>query len=57
MLNFFEKQEPNIQHLTALGRACGVSRPVISCSVTVHEGSQLKPQIMALQTEIEKLLI
>merc|ERR1712191_13623 len=41
----------------ALGRACGVSRPVISCSVTVHEGSQLKPQILTLQNEIEKLLI
>jgi len=41
----------------ALGRACGVSRPVISCSVTVNEGSQLKPQIEALRLEIEKLLI
>lgn len=43
--------------IPALGRACGVSRPVISCSVTVHEGSQLKPQIQSLQQEIEKLLI
>merc|ERR1712004_666904 len=41
----------------ALGRACGVSRPVIAASVTQNEGSQLKPQIMALQTNIEKLLI
>lgn len=41
----------------ALGRACGVSRPVISCSVTVNEGSQLKPQIQAIQLNIEKLLI
>jgi U4/U6 small nuclear ribonucleoprotein SNU13 len=42
----------------ALGRACGVSRSVIAaCSVTVHEGSQLKPQIQSLQREIEKLLI
>jgi len=41
----------------ALGRACGVSRPVIACSVTINEGSQLKPQIQALQQEIEKLLI
>ncbi|XP_065559519.1 NHP2-like protein 1 [Artemia franciscana] len=41
----------------ALGRACGVSRPVISCSVTQHEGSQLKPQIQQIQLEIEKLLI
>jgi hypothetical protein len=30
---------------------------VIACSVTVHEGSQLKPQIQSLQQEIEKLLI
>ena len=41
----------------ALGRACGVSRSVIACSVTVHEGSQLKPQIQSLQQEIEKLLV
>ncbi|KAL0271242.1 UNVERIFIED_CONTAM: hypothetical protein PYX00_008397 [Menopon gallinae] len=41
----------------ALGRACGVSRPVSACSVTVNEGSQLKPQIQAIQQEIEKLLV
>ncbi|XP_030840618.1 NHP2-like protein 1 [Strongylocentrotus purpuratus] len=41
----------------ALGRACGVSRPVISCSVTTNEGSQLKPQILIIQQAIEKLLI
>jgi len=41
----------------ALGRACGVSRAVIACSVTVNEGSQLKPQISAIQQSIEKLLI
>jgi len=41
----------------ALGRACGVSRPVISCSVTINEGSQLKPQIQSIQSNIEKLLI
>jgi len=41
----------------ALGRACGVSRPVISASVTANEGSQLKPQITAIQLEIEKLLV
>ncbi|CAG2061318.1 unnamed protein product, partial [Timema podura] len=40
----------------ALGRACGVSRQVVACSVTVNEGSQLKPQIQAIQLEIEKLL-
>ena len=41
----------------ALGRACGVSRPVIACSVVVNEGSQLKPQIQGIQNAIEKLLI
>eukprot|EP00824_Muranothrix_gubernata_P020063 TRINITY_DN40283_c0_g1_i1.p1 TRINITY_DN40283_c0_g1~~TRINITY_DN40283_c0_g1_i1.p1 ORF type:complete len:128 (+),score=34.56 TRINITY_DN40283_c0_g1_i1:139-522(+) len=41
----------------ALGRACGVSRPVISCSVITHEGSQLKSQILTLKNAIEKLLI
>jgi U4/U6 small nuclear ribonucleoprotein SNU13 len=41
----------------ALGRACGVSRPVIACSVTINEGSQLKSQIQQLKGAIEKLLI
>jgi len=41
----------------ALGRACGVSRPVISCSITSNEGSQLKEQINKLKLSIEKLLI
>ena len=41
----------------ALGRACGVARQVIACSITSNEGSQLKPQIETLQREIEKLLI
>ncbi|KAH9605138.1 hypothetical protein KSS87_015833 [Heliosperma pusillum] len=40
-----------------LGRACGVSRPVISCSVTSNEGSNLKSQIQQLKDAIEKLLI
>lgn len=41
----------------ALGRACGVSRPVIATSVTIKEGSQLKPQIQSVQMAIEKLLV
>ncbi|CAH9080074.1 unnamed protein product [Cuscuta epithymum] len=41
----------------ALGRACGVTRPVIACSVTTNEGSQLKSQITELKNAIEKLLI
>lgn len=41
----------------ALGRACGVSRPVIACSVIQKEGSQLRNQIQSIQQSIEKLLI
>lgn len=41
----------------ALGRACGVSRPVISCSVTTNDASELKNQILAIKLQIEKLLI
>lgn len=41
----------------ALGRACGVSRPVISCSITTNEGSQLGPQIQKMRDQIEQLLI
>merc|ERR1719150_204723 len=40
-----------------LGRATGVSRPVVSASITTNEGSQIKPQITTIQQEIEKLLI
>ncbi|KPP66706.1 NHP2-like protein 1-like [Scleropages formosus] len=41
----------------ALGRACGVSRPVVATSVTIKEGSQLKPQIQSVQMAIERLLV
>jgi U4/U6 small nuclear ribonucleoprotein SNU13 len=41
----------------ALGRACGVSRPVISCSVTSNDASQLKEQILNMKDSIEQLLI
>lgn len=41
----------------ALGRACGVSRPVISVSITTNEGSELKSQIGNMKLQIEKLLI
>ena len=43
--------------LAALGRACGQDRPVIASCVTNNEGSQLKPQIQAVQLSIEKLLL
>jgi U4/U6 small nuclear ribonucleoprotein SNU13 len=41
----------------ALGRACGVSRPVIACSVVSKEGSPIRPQIQSIQQSIERLLI
>jgi U4/U6 small nuclear ribonucleoprotein SNU13 len=42
---------------TALGRACGVSRPVIAASITTNEGSTLKTQIYSVKDKIETLLI
>ena len=39
------------------GRACGVSRAVVAATVTINEGSQLKPQIQTIHGAIEKLLI
>lgn len=39
----------------ALGRACGVTRPVISASITSKEGSQLQAQIQTMKQNIEKL--
>ena len=41
----------------ALGRACGVSRPVIACSITTNEASQLKNTIDGMKLKIEQLLI
>ena len=41
----------------ALGRACGVSRPVVSCSILSNEASQLTAQIQNIRNQIEKLLI
>jgi len=41
----------------ALGRACGVSRSVVACSVTTNDQSQLADQIKKLKVKIEQLLI
>lgn len=41
----------------ALGRASGVQRSVVSCSIVQSDNSQLKPQIQGLHQEIEKLLV
>ena len=45
------------QSKAALGRACGVTRPVIAASITQNEGSQLKSQIQRSDQSVEKLLI
>ncbi|RYP92988.1 hypothetical protein DL770_000862 [Monosporascus sp. CRB-9-2] len=41
----------------ALGRACGVSRSVIACSITTNEASDLNNQIRALKDKVERLMI
>ncbi len=41
----------------SLGRACGVSRPVIAASITTNDESQLKSQITAVKTSVERLLL
>ncbi|KXH48988.1 ribonucleoprotein-associated protein, partial [Colletotrichum nymphaeae SA-01] len=46
-----------VKSKTALGRACGVSRAVIACSITSNEGSELAGPIRALKDKIERLAI
>ena len=41
----------------ALGSACGVSRAVISCSITTNEASQLMSTIDKIKIQIENLLV
>ncbi|KAH3900513.1 13 kDa ribonucleoprotein-associated protein [Saccharomycodes ludwigii] len=45
---------PNKQ---ALGRACGVSRPVIAASITTNDASTIKSQVYSVKDKIETLLI
>ncbi|CAG9310289.1 unnamed protein product [Blepharisma stoltei] len=46
-----------IKSKAALGRACGVSRPVISCAITINKSSPLKPSIDEAKDTVEQLLI
>ncbi len=41
----------------ALGRACGVSRPVIAASITTNDQSRIKDSILKIKDNIETLLI
>ncbi len=40
-----------------LGRACGVSRPVIAASITSNDMSELAGQIRAMRDKVERLAI
>jgi len=42
---------------SALGRACGVSRAVISVSITTNEASDLMNSIKSLKDKVERLMI
>jgi len=54
-----EKNVPYIfvQSKAALGRACGVSRPVIAASITTNENKELSSLIQAVKRSIDKLTI
>ncbi len=41
----------------ALGRACGVSRPVIACSILKDNSNQLKSQLKEIRSQVEQLII
>lgn len=42
---------------TALGRACGVSRPVIAASITTNEARELKGQIDTIKVRFSRALL
>eukprot|EP01129_Flabellula_baltica_P000090 TRINITY_DN1009_c0_g1_i2.p2 TRINITY_DN1009_c0_g1~~TRINITY_DN1009_c0_g1_i2.p2 ORF type:complete len:134 (-),score=43.93 TRINITY_DN1009_c0_g1_i2:58-459(-) len=41
----------------SLGRACGVSRPVIACSVTPRDNKEMKTKIEDIRDSIERIMI
>ena len=41
----------------ALGRACGVSRPVIAASVTTNENKELSSLILTIKRSIDQLMV
>ncbi|KAF1846383.1 ribosomal protein-like protein L7Ae [Cucurbitaria berberidis CBS 394.84] len=46
-----------VKSKAALGRACGVSRPVIAASITTNEASDLAGQIRSVRDAVERLAI
>ncbi|KAK9772069.1 putative Ribonucloprotein [Seiridium cardinale] len=41
----------------AIGRSCGIDRPVIAACINASEASDLAPQIQMLKDKIERLMI
>lgn len=55
-------EEKNVPYVfvaskAALGRACGISRPVIAVSVITNENKELAEKIKSIKQEIDKLMI
>ncbi|KAH8827038.1 50S ribosomal protein L30e-like protein [Flagelloscypha sp. PMI_526] len=55
-------EEKNVPYIflpskAALGRACNVSRPVISASVTSSDSKELQSQIQTVKRAIERLIV
>ncbi|KAI8989710.1 NHP2/L7aE family protein [Trametes punicea] len=53
-------EEKNVPYVfvpskAALGRACGVTRPVIAASITTNENKDLSSQIQTIKHEVDKL--
>eukprot|EP01068_Selenidium_serpulae_P006749 Selendium_serpulae@DN4496_c0_g1_i2.p2 len=46
-----------VRSKVALGRACGVSRPVIACAVVSKDGSGLNSQLADIKDKIEQMLV
>ncbi|KAJ5551968.1 ribonucleoprotein-associated protein [Penicillium sp. DV-2018c] len=41
----------------ALGRACGISRPILAASITTNEASDLSPQIALFRNKVDRLAV
>ncbi|KAI0822859.1 ribonucleoprotein-associated protein [Trametes gibbosa] len=53
-------EEKNVAYVfvpskAALGRACGVTRPVIAASITTNENKELSSQIQTVKLAVERL--
>ncbi|EGR27541.1 ribosomal protein, putative [Ichthyophthirius multifiliis] len=57
-----ECEEKNVPYCfvsskSALGRACGIKRPIVAATIILHEGSQLNTQILEMKDTVEQLFI